>query len=659
MASEADEKYDAAISSIKRLFDREEFEDALPFCNKATDLKPDQDGARRCKLFALLNLSRWSDALQTIEKSSDPKALAFERAYCFYRLNRFQESLDALKACAEDFGALRLEPQVRYRMGDYENSAAMYEKLYDDDAEETGLLVNATASYVSGDLPRKAIDLVKDEKELLDSSFELSFNMSCALIDENKLDQAEACLQEAKRICTAEIIKAEELTEEDEDVLQDHEDLAGIHVQRACVLQRRGLIQEASDLYAQVLKQRSKGQSEVDVTVLAVACNNSVTLRSDGRSLFDSLKRINIATKESLEQKLTRKQLMEIASNKCLLLAQAHKLDEARKELEKLQKAYPDHPKVAIVQAAIAYSEKKGKCEDFLTNYLAKHPGSEEVLLALSQLYETQQNFEKAAEALSQLPINMRARPRSLQAIVALHLRQKNPEKAVEALREAIDFWKKEGPEHEESLASILQIAMRLDLKDSAFASDVFQLYLEKIDGSDTEALCGLVQALASTDPEQAERYAARLQVPSYDHLDAEELEKAAIPKIDKNLKKPKESEKEKDDENEDAEAAEKTAKAKKRRKRKIRYPKNFDPENPGPAPDPERWLPKRERAEFKKRMKKRDKALMRGPQGSMPVDDKAFRNQGPSSAHIEVTSDDKTRGSKPRNQGKRPNKKK
>merc|ERR1712146_581142 len=98
--------------------------------------------------------------------------------------------------------------------------------------------------------------------------------------------------------------------------------------------------------------------------------------------------------------------------------------------------------------------------------------------------------------------------------------------------------------------------------------------------------------------------------------------------------------------------------KKKRKRNRKIRYPKNFDPENPGPPPDPERWLPKRERSEFKKRMKKRDKALARGPQGSMPVDDQAFRKQGPSTAQIEVTSDDKSRGSKPRNQARRPTKK-
>ena len=50
----------------------------------------------------------------------------------------------------------------------------------------------------------------------------------------------------------------------------------------------------------------------------------------------------------------------------------------------------------------------------------------------------------------------------------------------------------------------------------------VYQSFLENIDGSDYEALCGLVQALSVTDPERATEYAERLQVPSFDHLDAE-----------------------------------------------------------------------------------------------------------------------------------------
>ena len=45
---------------------------------------------------------------------------------------------------------------------------------------------------------------------------------------------------------------------------------------------------------------------------------------------------------------------------------------------------------------------------------------------------------------------------------------------------------------------------------------------------------------------------------------------------------------------------------AKKKRKRKVRHPKDFDPANPGPMPHPERWLPKWQRSDFKKRRKTR-----------------------------------------------------
>ncbi|KAA8533261.1 hypothetical protein F0562_033206 [Nyssa sinensis] len=48
--------------------------------------------------------------------------------------------------------------------------------------------------------------------------------------------------------------------------------------------------------------------------------------------------------------------------------------------------------------------------------------------------------------------------------------------------------------------------------------------------------------------------------------------------------------------------------KTEKKRKRKPRYPKRFDPANPGPPPDPERWLPKRERSSYSPREGKRER---------------------------------------------------
>mmetsp|Transcript_53609 Transcript_53609/g.149138 ORF Transcript_53609/g.149138 Transcript_53609/m.149138 type:complete len:665 (-) Transcript_53609:128-2122(-) len=660
------DQFDLAMVAIKRHFDNEEWEQTLPLCAKAAEAQPDAEVVRRCRVYALLQLSRWNDSLQVCDKAlANGEDFVFERAYCLYRLNRFQDALATLKSDnSDDWRRERLEAQVRYRMGDYDDCAAMYEKLYEEDKEDIGLLVNAAAARVSSGNPREAMTLLTDQEDLLESSYELSFNLACALIEVGKLAEAETRLEDAKQLCIKELMEAENISEEDAATLEDHEELAAIQVQRGLVLQRRGGTAEANELYSRVLTQRAGQSREVDITVLAVACNNVVALRSEGKSLFDSLKRINVASKESLEHKLTLKQTIEIGVNKCLLLLQARKFDEAKRELQRLRERRSEHPRVAIVQAAIAQAEKKNKlCEETLQNYLAEHPGNEEVLLCLAQLYSQQNQTVKAVEALAQLPVKFRAQPGTLKAIASLYQKQKSPEKAIACIHEAVDYWASEDTTtDEETLASVFQIAARLakQLKDEALAAEVYQLHLEKVDGSNVEALCGLVQALASTDVEKAEQYAERLKVPSYDHLDAEELEKAAIPKVGARRRETKDAavaspgEGNEVGQGEDAAAAA-TVKPKKKRKRKIRYPKNFDPENPGPPPDPERWLPKHERSEFKKRMRKRDKQLARGPQGSMPVDDNAFRKQGPSTAQVEVAKD----GTNRRNQGRKGNKKK
>ena len=69
----------------------------------------------------------------------------------------------------------------------------------------------------------------------------------------------------------------------------------------------------------------------------------------------------------------------------------------------------------------------------------------------------------------------------------------------------------------------------------------------------------------------------------------------------------------------------------KKRKKRKPRYPKGYDPTKPGgglPPPDPERWLPKWQRADYKKKQKRaprRERAAegaVKGSQGAGKVDE-------------------------------------
>ena len=56
-----------------------------------------------------------------------------------------------------------------------------------------------------------------------------------------------------------------------------------------------------------------------------------------------------------------------------------------------------------------------------------------------------------------------------------------------------------------------------------------------------------------------------------------------------------------------------------KRVKSQTKYPKGFNPENPGAPPDPERWLPKWQRSRFKKLAKKKG-LYIKGAQGDAVV---------------------------------------
>ncbi len=66
----------------------------------------------------------------------------------------------------------------------------------------------------------------------------------------------------------------------------------------------------------------------------------------------------------------------------------------------------------------------------------------------------------------------------------------------------------------------------------------------------------------------------------------------------------------------------------KKKKKRKPRYPKGYDPSKPNgglPAPDAERWLPKWQRADYKKKQKRRrdrTEGPVKGSQGAGKVDE-------------------------------------
>lgn len=601
------------FSDLQTCFEQERYADGAKICQKILEAQPKSAEALHARIFCLLNLSKWQEVLDLIGNSSD---FIREKAYALYRMNRFDDGIRVLEKQSGPF-AERLQAQLAYRMGKYDECANSYQQLLRKNEEDSGIVVNLMASIVSDETSHER-DLKPIAADYEDSSIEINFNLACGYIEKGLLPQAMEALSNARSILV------QDLEEQDVDV-ETNGEVAMIDVQRAVVLQRQGKTEEAKDIYNRVLKLNTDGH-EVEVTALAVATNNLTSLRTAKKNLFDSLKRINVASKESLTQKLTAKQTIAIGVNKCMILLQAGKIQDAKEQVTALLKKYPTNSRVKIAEASLYYAEKKmQKAEETLLSLKTS-----DTVIALSQLYSHQKKYTEAIDALRALPVQERWQPDVLEAICALCSQAEKASLAVTSLREAIAFVQSNKPEFLELVLRVCTAhAEKLD--DQAFASAVYKQFLEEVDGTDDRALSGL--ARYATDPEDALIYAKKLHVPSWNHLDAEELELAPIPKMQRKKK-----------EDEDDVVAKK-----KKKKRKIRYPKNFDPENPGPPPDPERWLPKYERTEYKKRMAKKTKGLIRGPQGAMPTDDQAFRNKGPSTAQTEVAGGEVRRKKKGR----------
>lgn len=155
---------------------------------------------------------------------------------------------------------------------------------------------------------------------------------------------------------------------------------------------------------------------------------------------------------------------------------------------------------------------------------------------------------------------------------------------------------------------------------------------LEKVKDSteDVKIKAGYLSALAESNTTQASEFLASLNVPLPELEEEEDLHELLQEPLSTEIRQKKRQKKE-EDKLQETKKGGKIFIPKAKKKNKIRYPKNFDPENPGPMPDPERWIPKWQRSKGKKKIR------MRGPQGNANVTQ--LTKKGATSANIKVSS--------------------
>ncbi|KAM3939854.1 signal recognition particle subunit SRP72 [Leptodactylus fuscus] len=589
-------------SDVNKAGQNGDFTRALKSVNKILQVAKDDVKALHCKVVCLIQNGSFKEALTLINNNSKlltSDVIAFEKAYCEYRLNKIENALKTIENAPQKTEKLsELQGQVLYRLERYEECISVYRDLIrnsqDDYDEERQTNLSAVVAAMSLWSKTKPEDL-----GLQETTYELCYNAACSLIGQGRLREAMKKLREAENLCRQSISEDTDLTEEDIDA-----ELAIIHGQMAYVMQLQGSIDDALQLYNQIIKLKP-----TDVGLLAVVANNIITVNKD-QNVFDSKKKVKLTNAEGVEHKLAKRQLQSIEFNKALLSMYTNQAEQCRKLSSSLQAQNPENLLPVLIQAAQLCREKQhAKAIDLLQEFADQNPDhSPQIKLTMAQLKLAQGNVTKACMIMKTIK-ELEHRPGMVSALVTMHSHDEDIDSAIEVFNQAIGWYQENQPNSSAHLALIREASnfkLKHGRKKEAI-NDLEQLW--KQNPKDIHTLAQLISAYSLVDANKAKVLSEHLPSSDTMHLkvDVDALENSTGATF---IRKKA------------AKVAGELAKLpgqveikKKKKKKKGKLPKNYDPKV---APDPERWLPMRERSYYRGKKKgKKKEQIGKGTQGA------------------------------------------
>ncbi|NXU42654.1 SRP72 protein, partial [Drymodes brunneopygia] len=598
-------------SEVNRCGQNGDFARALKSVNKILQINKDDVTALQCKVVCLIQNGNFKEALGIINthtKVLTSDVIAFEKAYCEYRLNRIESALKTIQSASQQTDKLKeLYGQVLYRLERYDDCLAAYRDLIrnSQDEYEEERKTNLSAVVAAQSTWEK---VVPEDLGLREATYELCYNSACALIGQGKLNEAMKKLQKAEELCRQSLSEDSDVTEEDIEA-----ELAIIHGQMAYIMQLQGRTEDALQLYNQIIKLKP-----TDVGLLAVIANNIITINKD-QNVFDSKKKVKLTNAEGVEHKLSKKQLQAIEFNKALLAMYTNQADQCRKLSASLQSQSPEHLLPVLIQAAQLCREKQhAKAVGLLQDFADQHPANAaEIKLTMAQLKIAQGSVTKACMILRSIE-ELQHKPGMVSALVTMYSHEEDIDSAIEVFTQAIQWYQQyqvsqtrganpKSPVHLSLIREAANFKLKHGRKKEAI-SDLEELW--KQNPKDVHTLAQLISAYSLVDPEKAKVLSKHL--PSSDTMslkvDVDALENShGATYVRKKAAKLT-------GENQQKEQGQGEVK-KKKKKKKGKLPKNYDPKV---TPDPERWLPMRERSYYRGRKKgKKKDQVGKGTQGS------------------------------------------
>ncbi|KAN0029449.1 hypothetical protein ACTA71_007576 [Dictyostelium dimigraforme] len=613
-----------------------QFKKAIRVCNKILTVNGNDLEAFQCKVICLMQLSNFTEAIECFKKPEQIQSMSFEYAYCLYSTAKYQEALAQLeKQSSRETKSLELEAQIYYKLENYQKTISIYESLlskpgYSDSVE---FITNLCAVYLDAGKYNECQELLNKNKSQQTKTHELAFNSACLAISKNDTKTAETQLKLAKKICT-DSLKKDGFSEE-----EIKEEQTSIDVQLGYVQQICGNLEKSLEHYQNVLDQ------QIGDSATLVATNNSVSVRSilhfnestpkECTQAMDSLKSL---LTEAESTRLNGKQKKVINYNLCLLLVQLKKVSQCEELIKTLKSKYGSGDAnqldtsfiedLDIIQVSLLIKEKKFKeAEKLLLKNTNGNNNSIKSQLLLAQIYLLDNNnIAKALNVLEKLDSTVSLRPGIVATKVSLYEKSGDLEKAINSLDCLISILEKQqkkSEKDEEIYVNLLKASGNFKLKHHKYreASDMFDRVL-KINPNDLIALPSYIVATSHFDPSLSQKYEGKLPNIKFESkIDIDLIEKYGLT-FEKKLKLNDESNTSSSPPpppttnkptSTTTSTTTTTTEVAKIKKSKKKLPKVMKPNY---VPDPDRWLPKWQRANAKAARSKKNKDIIKGPQG-------------------------------------------
>ncbi|RDA89910.1 hypothetical protein CP533_6207 [Ophiocordyceps camponoti-saundersi (nom. inval.)] len=647
-----------ALSNLLRSASLDDHDEILKAANAAIKADKNNELAHHTRVVALLKLDRFEDALRAISEAGDKlqTVCLLEKAYALYKTGRLDEASTVIGSNNSDERSLRhVAAQVAYRAERFGEAESIYRELMDGDVAHEGndLGINIKAAQA------QAMSMsVENTAMSRPDTFELCYNTACAHIAHGSLDIASDLLSRAVDLCTA----SDDLAEEDKAA-----ELQPMLAQLAYLYGRLGDTEKASEIYSSLTPLKL---SNDDPDLSIVAESNRTVLQKDKSNPFLVQRQAAAWMSGAATAKLFRYQSNAILRNRLIVDLEAFKVDGIERKThhalaeERHPTTSPEINAMSIMSvAAKSRGLPKRELQQRVAATLKKHPLNVGLIITMVQLHLRDGNVDSALSLLdtffAQLESStqehckdVRFSPGLVALAVSLMKAARREASIKTELAKAAAYWRERPLD---SVASLLreaglELAKSSNATDLSLAATALKRLHEEGKGSPLVS-AGLVAALAATDKSQVDHLISDLPpveslVGSID-VDALASNGIVAPASHAPSSFPSQTAAKRPAAM-DSTAAESAAK---KRRRRTRLPKNMEQ---GKKPDPERWLPLRDRSSYRPKGKKGKKKAADSTQGGVAKQEETLELVGGGGVKVEKTSSAVSSAKKKKKKGRK-----